>query len=119
MRAHALNKADLVANGLQLTNRFIVIQQLGIKRRKIAIAKNLCDFFALQTGCADNRQAIEIPCPGRIRLHSRRFGMCTHEVCEASLYAGGGGVLLRNGDRSEEHTSELQSRVQSRMPSSA
>jgi len=50
-----LDETDFVSNGLQLAKRFVVIQQLGIERRKVAVAEDFSDLFALQVGSTHNR----------------------------------------------------------------
>ncbi len=68
LRAHALDERNFVAHGLQLAQRFVVIEQLDVDRGKIAVAQHLGNLFPLQRTRAHDGQAVEIACPHRIRM---------------------------------------------------
>jgi hypothetical protein len=55
---HALNKADFVAHGFELAQRFVVIEQAHVHCRKVARVEHLGNFFALERGGADDRDTI-------------------------------------------------------------
>src|ERR1700676_2937912 len=94
--AHVLDECDLVSHCFQLSQRFIVIQQLDIDRRKIAIVEHVGNFLALERACADDGEAVEITSANSVRLRRRNgLEIRTHEVCEASWYGGGGGLRVR------------------------
>ena len=63
LRPHALDERNLVADRLQLAQRFVVIEQLDVERRKIAVAQNLGDFFPFKRARAHDGQAVKIRLP--------------------------------------------------------
>src|SRR6202041_1112501 len=57
--AHVLDERGLPANGFQLPERLVVIQQLHISCGEIAIIEHFRNFFAFKRPRADNGEAIE------------------------------------------------------------
>src|ERR1700722_7092902 len=94
LRAHALDERDLVAHGLELAKRFVVIEQANIDGGKIALVQHLGDFLALERGGADNRDPVKTA----TRCNGMTWGYCldglAHEGSEASWCGGEGGTRL-------------------------
>src|SRR5579864_733321 len=71
--AHALDKADLVAHGLKLSESLVVVEQADIDRREIPFVQHLGNLFAFERGCADDSGTVEIrssdPMRGRCWPH--------------------------------------------------
>ena len=58
--ADALDEADFVAHGLELPERFVVVEQTNVGRGKVALVQHLGNFFALERACADDGRTVEI-----------------------------------------------------------
>ena len=94
--ADILNERNLVAHRFQLSQRLLVVQQPHVQRREIAIVEHIRNFLALERACAHNREAIRIASAYSFEMRCRnRLEIRTHEVCDASVYDGGGDLRLR------------------------
>src|ERR1700680_1259531 len=91
-----LDERGLASHCFQLPEQLIVIQQLDIHRGEIAVVEYICDFLAPERACADDGKAVEIASAYRFGVrHRSGLEIRTHEICEASLYEGGGGFRFR------------------------
>ena len=85
-RAHALDERHLVTHRLQLSQRIVIVQQLDVERRKIAVAQDLGDLFPLERARAHDGQPVKARRPHRLRVRNRHgFEIRAHEVCGASV----------------------------------
>ena len=81
--AYALDEADLVTHRFQLSQRFVVIEQLDVERREIAVVQHLGHFFAFERGGAHDGHAVGITA-AKV-MSGKGLGHRTHEGCEISL----------------------------------
>src|SRR5579872_5137403 len=94
--ADILNECYLVTHRFQLPQRFLVVQQPHVERREIAIVEHIRNFLTLECACTHNREAVRIASAHSFEMRCRnRLEIRTHEVCDASLYDGGGDLRLR------------------------
>ncbi len=93
--AHALNEIDFVACRFQLPDRLVIVKQTHIHRGKVALIEHFSNFFPFKRGRAHDGRAIELSTRRWRKRRRSNFGRRTHEICEASLYVGGGGWFRR------------------------
>src|SRR5215469_6159857 len=91
--ANALDKSDLVSHGFKLAESFVVIEQLDVNRREIAIVEHFRNFFSFQRAGAYDCNPVQIAAKSFGSRRSRWLELRTHEGWEASLYTGGAGGL--------------------------
>ena len=85
LRPHTLDEVDFVARGLELSDRFVIVEQAYVHGGKVSLAEHFGDFFPFKRGRTHNGRAEELPAHRRGRRRCRDFRRTAHEVCEASL----------------------------------
>lgn len=88
-RAHALHERHFLADGLELAEGFVVVEQLDVHRGKGSLGQHLGEFLALQGAGADDGDAVETV----LRARSAGLVSAVHGAVVASN--GGGGGLPR------------------------
>ena len=84
--SQVLNERDFVAHRLQLAERLIVIEQLHVQRREVAVIEDLGNFLALERGSAHDGNPVKVSASGSTGVRgSNGFRRRTHGVCETSL----------------------------------
>ena len=91
---NALNESNFVLQRLDLSQRLVVIEELDLGRRKVALIQYFGNFLSFEGRCSHNRYAIKAA--GSISVgDSGAFNIRIHEGCEACVYVGGGGLPRR------------------------
>ena len=96
LRQDALDKRGLVANGLELAERLVVVEQANVVRGEIALAQHVFHLAALERSGANNGDTEQAaPAAGVGAYRGCCFRSVLHQACEASSCGGGGGNVGR------------------------
>src|SRR6516164_7558097 len=86
LRQDALDERGLIPNGLQLSERLIVIQQPNVMRGEVPLIENIFDFAPLQSGSADDGDAEETAPASGFCMGDIGFRTVLHQAREASSW---------------------------------